>query len=108
VSAAIGRSGWDDPELGRISFGHYADLSLDQQTDIRRRARSGTDCSSRTSFRPAFRHRELAKVSPLHVRSWYADMATETPGSARSAYRLLKAIFNTAILDDLIVKTPAE
>jgi hypothetical protein len=42
----------------------------------------------------------------LHVRSWCADMAAKTPGSARSAYRLLKAIFNTANLDDLIVKNP--
>ena len=40
------------------------------------------------------------------VRSWYADIAAQTPGSARSAYRLLKAIFNTAVLDDLIVKNP--
>jgi integrase len=42
----------------------------------------------------------------VHVRSWYADVAAGTPGEARSAYRLLKAIFNTAILDDLIVKNP--
>jgi hypothetical protein len=26
VSASIGRSDWVDPDLGRISFGHYADL----------------------------------------------------------------------------------
>ena len=57
-------------------------------------------------LKPAFGQRELAKITPLHVRSWYADIAAKTPGSARSAYRLLKAIFNTAILDDLIVKNP--
>ena len=57
-------------------------------------------------LKPTFGQRELAKVTPLHVRSWYADIAARTPGTARSAYRLLKAIFNTAILDDLIVKNP--
>ena len=106
VSAAIGRSDWVDPELGRISFGRYADLWLAQRTDIRPRTREQYELLIRNKLKPAFGHRELAKVTPLHVRSWYADIAAKTPGSARSAYRLLKAIFNTAILDDLIVKNP--
>jgi integrase len=106
VSAAIGRSDWVDPELGRISFSRYADLWLAQRTDIRPRTREQYHLLINNKLKPAFGQRELAKVSPLHVRSWYADIAAKTPGSARSAYRLLKAIFNTAILDDLIVKNP--
>ena len=106
VSASIGRSDWVDPELGRISFGRYADLWLAQRTDIRPRTREQYELLIKNKLKPAFGQRELAKVTPLHVRSWYADIAAKTPGSARSAYRLLKAIFNTAILDDLIVKNP--
>ncbi len=106
VSAAIGRSDWVDPELGRISFARYADLWLAQRTDIRPRTREQYDLLIENKLKPAFGQRELAKITPLHVRSWYADIAARTPGSARSAYRLLKAIFNTAILDDLIVKNP--
>jgi integrase len=33
-------------------------------------------------------------------------IAAETPGVARSAYRVLRAIFNTAIQDDMIIKNP--
>ena len=106
MSASIGRSDWVDPELGRISFGRYADLWLAQRTDIRPRTREQYELLIKNKLKPAFGQRELAKVTPLHVRSWYADIAAQTPGSARSAYRLLKAIFNTAILDDLIVKNP--
>ena len=106
VSAAIGRSDWIDPELGRISFARYADLWLAQRTDIRPRTREQYDLLIENKLKPAFGQRELANITPLHVRSWYADIAARTPGSARSAYRLLKAIFNTAILDDLIVKNP--
>ncbi len=106
VSASIGRSDWVDPDLGRISFGHYADLWLSQRTDIRPRTREQYELLIQNKLRPPFGQRELAKITPLHVRSWYADIAAKTPGSARSAYRLLKAIFNTAILDDLIVKNP--
>jgi hypothetical protein len=52
------------------------------------------------------RTNELSKITPVMVRSWYADLAAQTPGVARSSYRLLKAIFNTAITDDLILKNP--
>ena len=106
VSASIGRGDWIDPELGRISFARYADLWLAQRTDIRPRTREQYELLIRNKLKPAFGQQELAKITPVHVRSWYADIAAQTPGVARSAYRLLKAIFNTAILDDLIVKNP--
>ena len=106
ASAGIRRGEWIDPEFGRIFFERYADLWLAQRTDIRPRTREQYELLIRNKLKPAFGHLELAKVSPLHVRSWYADIAAATPGSARSAYRLLKAIFNTAILDDLLVKNP--
>ena len=106
VSASIGRGDWIDPELGRISFAHYADLWLAQRTDIRPRTREQYGLLIENKLKPAFGQHELAKITSVHVRSWYADIAAQTPGSARNAYRLLKAIFNTAILDDLIVKNP--
>ncbi len=106
VSASIGRGDWIDPELGRISFARYAELWLAQRTDIRPRTREQYALLIENKLKPVFGERELAKITPLHVRSWYADVAAQTPGAARSAYRLLKAIFNTAILDDLIVKNP--
>jgi hypothetical protein len=39
VAASIRQGRWIDPELGRISFGRYADLWLAQRTDIRSRTR---------------------------------------------------------------------
>ena len=106
VSASMSRGDWIDPELGRISFAHYADLWLAQRTDIRPRTREQYGILIENKLKPAFGRNELAKITSVHVRAWYADIAAQTPGSARNAYRLLKAIFNTAILDDLIVKNP--
>ena len=106
ASAAIRRGDWIDPELGRISFARYADLWLAQRTDIRPRTREQYELLIKNRLKPVFGDFELAKITPVHVRSWYADIAARTPGAARSAYRLLKAIFNTAILDDLIAKNP--
>jgi hypothetical protein len=106
VSASIGGGDWVDPELGRICFSRYAELWLAQRTDIRGRTKEYYGWLITNRLVPAFGQRELAKITPVMVRSWYADLAAETPGVARSAYRLLKAIFNTAISDDLILKNP--
>ena len=106
VSADIHRGDWVDPELGRITFARYAELWLAQRTDIRARTKEYYGWLITNRLIPRFGQRELAKITPVHVRAWYADLAAETPGVARSAYRLLKAIFNTAITDDLILKNP--
>jgi Phage integrase, N-terminal SAM-like domain len=96
---SMGRGERIDPELGRISFGRYADLWLVQRNDIRPRTREQYHLLINNKLKPAFGRNELAKITSVHVRSWYADIAAQTPGSARNAYRLLKAIFNTAILE---------
>jgi integrase len=106
VSAAIYRGDWVDPELGRITFGRYATLWLAQRTDIRSRTKEYYGWLIRNRLLPHFGEQELAKVTPVAVRSWYADLSSKTPGVARSAYRVLRAIFNTALQDDLIVKSP--
>jgi integrase len=106
TSATIGRNDWVDPELGRISFGRYAELWLAQRTDIRARTKEYYGWLITNRLNPAFGQRELAKITPVQVRAWYADLSGQTPGVARSAYRLLKAVFNTAISDDLILKNP--
>jgi integrase len=106
VSASINRDDWVDPELGRVSFARYAELWLGQRTDIRDRTKEYYGWLIDNRLIPHFGQRELAKITPVQVRAWYADLASQTPGVARSAYRLLKAIFNTAISDDLILKNP--
>jgi len=106
ISTDIHRGDWVDPELGRITFARYAELWLAQRTDIRARTKEYYGWLISNRLVPHFGHQELAKITPVHVRAWYADLAADTPGVARSAYRLLKAIFNTAITDDLILKNP--
>jgi integrase len=102
----VTRGEWINPELGRITFNDYANIWLAQRTDIKPRTREQYGWLLKNKLLPHFGEREIAKVTPVHVRSWYASIAAETPGVARSAYRLLRAIFNTAIQDDLIIKNP--
>jgi integrase len=49
---------------------------------------------------------ELARVSAGQVRSWHAVTLARRPGTAANAYRLLRAIFNTAVTDELVTRNP--
>jgi hypothetical protein len=75
----MGRGDWIDPELGRISFGHYADLWLAQRTDIRPRTREQYGILIENKLKPEFGRNELAKITSVHVRSWYAELQPRLP-----------------------------
>jgi len=79
---------------------------LAQRSDLSARTREHYGWLLKNRLVPHFGARELAKVTPVQVRAWYAELAQATPGVAHSACRVLRAIFNTAIQDDLIVKNP--
>ncbi len=53
---------------------------------------------------PSFGDLELARISAGQGRAWYALRSARTPGA--SAYRLLRAIVNTAVADELVGDNP--
>lgn len=58
---------------------------------------------------PVFGDVELAKLTPAKVREWNAGMLKAgKPGKSTVAkgYRLLHAIMNTAVADELLVRNP--
>jgi integrase len=96
-----------DPHSGKVLFRDFANDWLASRPDLRPRSvrqyRSLLDCH----LIPAFGEIPIVDVSPSRVRTWYsAVVAKKTPGAATSAYRLLRAIFNTAVHDELLAKSP--
>jgi integrase len=57
---------------------------------------------------PHFGTRRLSQLSPHEVRSWFALLRDRVPGSAPAAYKLLRAILNTAVQDELIPRNPCK
>jgi integrase len=49
---------------------------------------------------------ELARLTPAKVRAWYNGLAKRYASVADDAYRVLRAVMNTAIADGLLVKSP--
>ena len=106
VSATINRGEWIDPTAGRRRFGDYAEEWLAHRTDLRPLSRDQYASLLANHLGPAFGDHELARISARQVRSWYSVTWARTPGAATSAYRLLRAIFNTAVTDELIARNP--
>ncbi len=106
VSATITRGEWIDPNIGRCLFGDYAGEWLAQRTSLRPLSRDQYASLIANHLGPACGDMQLARVSTGHVRSWYALTSARTPGAAASAYRLLRAIFNTAVTDEFVTCNP--
>src|SRR5664280_2774725 len=54
-----------------------------------------------------FGHLSLADVTPATVRMWFGSYGSKTPAYRARAYQVLRAIFEMAVSDELIVANPA-
>lgn len=106
VEADLTAGSWVDPHAGRISFEEYAWTWLKNRTNLRPRTQDQYTSLLRCHLVPKFGHRHISQITPHEVRGWFADLQSTVPGSARTAYRLLRAIFNTAVQDDMIARSP--
>ena len=107
VEADLTRGDWQDPDAGAVNFEEYAvqwvaerDLSATTEELYRRLLR--------LHILPTFRAWDLDEITPPRVRSWRAERlaATGAATTVAKAYRLLKAIFETAVEDELIRRNP--
>jgi integrase len=106
VHADITRGGWVDPQAGRIPFAQYAHDWLASRPDLRPRTIMQYESLLKCHLIPTFGRVPIAEVTSSHVRTWHAALAATKPGAARTAYRLLRAIFTTAVDDERLVRNP--
>ncbi|GAB7075006.1 tyrosine-type recombinase/integrase [Streptomyces sp. JCM 18897] len=102
------RSGaWRDPDAGKVNFGEYA-LRWVEERDLA----ATTDELYRRLLRlhllPTFDGVDLDKITPPAVRTWRTERlkATKAQTTVAKSYRLLKAIMETAVDDELIRRNP--
>lgn len=55
---------------------------------------------------PAFSAVPMAKVTPSSIGQWHSALVAIKPAAAANAYRLLREIFNSAVRDDLLLRSP--
>ncbi|WP_276969487.1 tyrosine-type recombinase/integrase [Ferrimicrobium acidiphilum] len=106
VGADIQRGAWMDPQQGRISLDVYADFWISQRSDLSPRTLELYRDLLDRYIVPAFRGTELTRITPAAVRVWYNELAGKRKSTSAKAYRLLRAILNTAVTDERITRNP--
>jgi len=96
------------PERGATTFKEYGESWLKQRHELRPSTAEDYQSILELHLYPAFGAMALVRITPSAVRQWYADLSVRLPGRAHKAYRLLRAIMNTAIADERIVRNPCQ
>lgn len=97
---------WIDPERAKVKLGHYADQWITQRPGLRPRTVELYRWLLRKHIESGLGGVELGKLSTAVVRQWRADRlaAGVSESVTAKAYRLLRAIMNTAVDEDKILQ----
>lgn len=107
TEAEMLRGEWLDPDAGKISLGEYADRWMHER-DLKARSREEYERHIRLHVRPQLGEHALNEITAPAIRKWRADRLADGVGKPTVAktYRILHAIFATAVDDDLIRRNP--
>ena len=99
---------WIDPAAGEVLFGEYATTWVEERPNLRPKTIQLYRYLLRSHLEPYFGARAVADIKEANVRRWrkgLLDSGLSTVTTAK-AYRLLKAVLNTAAADGLIRRNP--
>ncbi|MBV8931631.1 MAG: site-specific integrase, partial [Kutzneria sp.] len=96
---------WTNPELGKIQLGDYADRWITQRPGLRPRTIGLYRWLLAKYIVPNLGGVQLGKLSTALVREWRANLLDDgvSETMAAKAYRLLRAVLNTAVNEDRIL-----
>jgi integrase len=105
--AEVMRGDWLNPDLGRLLFADFSERWVKERA-LGPRTRQEYARLLRLHLVPFLGGYELAQISTDTVRSWRAELVTagRSDDMIAKAYRVLKAIMNTAVDDERIRRNP--
>ncbi len=94
-----------DPERGKVPLLDYARQWIDQRAGLRPRTVELYRWLLGKHIAPYLGSAQLGKITTAAVRQWRADLlaAGVSESMAAKSYRLLRAILNTAVVEDKIL-----
>jgi len=97
-----------DPRRARVTVQEYAAAWMDRRTDIRPTTRAKYQYLLDRHIVPTLGAHPVGEVAPSVVRGWYMAVRGEHQVTADDAYRLLRAVLNTAVADEIISRNPCQ
>lgn len=100
-----------DPSGGERLFGQYAADWLESRRvkdrPLSPATKDGYTRVLKRNIAPTFERTKLRAITPEKVRRWHNDLIrSKGTDQAAKSYRLLRAILNTAVADELIARNP--
>ena len=99
---------WVDPDAGAVFVADYAATWIEERPGLRPKTVLIYTGLLRCHVAPHFEHVTVAEVTLARVRRWRRKLLDSgvSEVTAAKAYRLLRAVFNTALDDGLIRRNP--
>jgi integrase len=106
--AEIRNGDWINPDDGKILLADYARTWIDERSELRPKTVTLYRYLLRRHIVPALGQVAIADIQPSRVRRWRKQLldAGVSAVTAAKAYRLLKAVLNTALDDGVIRRNP--
>jgi integrase len=106
--AEIRRGDWIDPAAARTPFADFAEAWVEERPNLRPKTRELYRYLLRAHTLPAFGSYTVSAITEADVRRWRRGLVSAdiSEVTAAKAYRLLKAVMNTALDDGLIRRNP--
>jgi integrase len=110
IEGDLHRGGWTDPRRARESLKSYAEQWIEHRPGLKPRTAELYRALLRLHIEPRLGKTALGELSPSQVRAWHAGLVAAGEGSTTpaKAYRLLRAVCNTAVADELILRNPCQ
>ncbi len=108
VQSELARGEWFDAEAGKVTLAEYATAWLAERPNLSETTRERYDSAFRLQIRPGLGGKAVGEIREPMVRRWRNQLLDSGvgPASVAKAYRLLRAIMNTAVDDGLIRRNP--
>ena len=110
TESAMIRGTWTDPERGKVSLQDYGQRWIEQRPGLRPRTVDLYRWLFGRYLRTQLGRTRLIDLDPQQVRQWRHELLSGgvSESMAAKAYRLLRAVLNTAVEDGLIAKNPCQ
>jgi integrase len=106
--AEIRNGDWIDPDAGKVSLSEYGRAWIEERPELRPKTVELYRYLLRRHLVPVLGPMPIADIQPSHVRRWRKELLDKGASvvTAAKAYRLLKAVLNTAVDDGVIRRNP--
>ena len=101
---------WRDPEPGKQPLSDFATAWIAERPNLRGKTQDLYRWLLSKHLEPDLGQRRLADVTPAQIRTWRAGLlaAGVSESTCAKSYRLLRAIFNTAVADGVVARNPCQ